>query len=283
MSQPITPKEAGAKILSLNQLKAKKFKFLDDVPEKIKASFGMLIKNFILIIYGDSGNGKSNLLIQLLKCFATHGRCLYVALEEGHGYSMQKLVNEYLGDEYSGKVVFADHTMTYQRLWERLEGQRKEQFIFIDSIQYWNINYEMYKKMKEKFPTKTFVFISHAKGKKPEGKTACDIEYDATIKVRVEGYIGFMKSRLGGNKPYVIWEGDETEGAKFYWGKEYNKKAGLVKPKTKKEKKQAIKNETVQNESKENKDTNNKLSFEPEGSNGSHQLERSSAGTIERS
>ncbi len=238
---------SDAKVLSLKQLKAKKYKFLPDVPENISASFGVLIKNFIMIAYGDSGNGKSNLIVQLLKVFTQHGNCLYVALEEGHGYSMQRLVNEHLGDEYSGKVMFADHTMTYSRLCARLEKQRKEQFIIIDSVQYWDIDYEMYKALKERFPQKTFIFISHAKGKKPEGKTASDIEYDATIKIRVQGYIGFMKSRLGGNKPYVIWE----EGARRYWGdKEFEKIVGIKKEKKKTTK--AKQNETVKNE----KDTN---------------------------
>lgn len=220
---------ADAKVLSLKQLKAKKFKFIPDVPEQISRSFGKLTKNFTLLIYGDSGNGKSNCLVQLLKVLVNSGKCLYVALEEGHGFSMQELVNRHLGDEYSGKVNFADHTMTLEELKKRLRRQRSDQFIIIDSVQYWDITRADYKALKEEFENKTFIYVSHMEGRKPEGKLAQKIEYDAAIKVRVQGYIGFMKSRLGGNKPYVIWEGDETEGARFYWGKQYDKKAGIVK------------------------------------------------------
>lgn len=224
---------AGVKVLSLKQLKAKKYKFIADIPEAIQESFGQLTNSFILLVYGLSGNGKSNLLVQFMKAISFTGRSLYIALEEGHGVSMQLLVNRHLGDEYSGRIGFADHTMTYEKLTERLKKQRSEQFIFIDSIQYWRINYDLYIKLKEAFPSKSFIFISHAEGKNPLGKMAKDIEYDATIKVRVQGYIGFVRSRLGGNKPYVIWE----DGAKKYWGeKEYNKIVGIKKERTKKPK-----------------------------------------------
>ena len=46
---------------------------------------------------------------------------------------------------------------------------------------------------------------------------AVDVEVDVDIKVRVEGFVAFVRSRYGGNKPFVIWE----EGAKKYWGRKY--------------------------------------------------------------
>jgi hypothetical protein len=208
---------SGAKVLSLSQLKAKKFSYLKNLPEKIKRSFGSLVSNFIMIIWGPSGNGKSSLTTQILKILMLHGKVLYVALEEGHGASMQEMVNRYLDEACSGKIVFADHTMTYKELKLRLEKRRSEQFIVIDSLQYWDIDYSLYKELKEKFPNKTFIFISHANGKLPDGKTADKIRYDADIKVRVDKYMAFIISMLGGNEPYIIWE----EGAKKAWGTKY--------------------------------------------------------------
>ena len=219
---------SGAKVLSLSQLKAKKYTFLEHVTDDIARSFGKLTTSFTMIVYGYSGNGKSNLLIALLKVLTQNGKCLYVSLEEGHGYSMQLLVTRHLSDEHNGKVVFADHSMTYDLLWKRLARQRSEQFIFIDSVQYWDITIKQYKALKEKFHKKTFIFISHAKGKLPDGMLANKIEYDATIKIRVDGFVGLMKSRLGGNEPYIIWE----EGARRRWGdKAFEKLTGLKRPK----------------------------------------------------
>jgi hypothetical protein len=145
---------------------------------------------------------------------------LYVGLEEGTESTMQLTALRHLNEQsHNGKIVFADHEMTYDELMKRLAKKKSARFIVIDSIQYFNISYEQYKAMKERFKRKSFIFISHAKGKNPDGRTADKIRYDAGIKIRVEGYVGFVISRYGGNNPYVIWE----EGAKKYWGKEYRK------------------------------------------------------------
>lgn len=250
---------AGAKVLSVVQLLAKKYQYLENLPAEILKSFGTLTKNFIMIIWGHSGNGKTNLIIQLIKALVPHGKVLYVSLEEGHEASMQLTVLRHLSEEYSGKIAFADDSMHFDELVERLGKRRSEQFIIIDSVQYWDIDYTKYKTLKAKFKNKTFIFISHAAGKLPDGKTADKIRYDATIKVHVDMYVAFVKSRLGGNTPYVIWE----EGAKKAWGENYKKAiSGIVekrngtKPKPAKKTKAvsepkqseetATKNETVQ-------------------------------------
>lgn len=207
----------GAKVLSLKQLKQKKYVFLSDIPEPIVESFGRLTSNFIMLIWGSSGNGKSNLVIQLLKVLMLNGRILYVSLEEGHEASMQLTAIRHLGDECCGKILFADSSMNYEKLFARLKRKRSEQFIVIDSVQYFDIDYNLYKRLKESFPNKSFIFISHAKGKNPDGKTAEKIRYDAPIKVRVEGFVANVVSRFGGNKPYVIW----IDGAKKYWKEKF--------------------------------------------------------------
>jgi len=207
-----------AKVLGLKQLLQKKYKFLEDLPEAITRSFGALVDNFIMIVWGPSGNGKSNFLMQLLKVLCAYGRVLYVGLEEGFEATMQKNVLRHLSEtEHTGKIVFANHEMNYEMLIKVLSRPKSPRFVVIDSLQYWGIDYNKYKALKEQFHKKTFIFISHSKGKMPDGKTADKIKYDAGIKVRVEGYVAFVVSRYGGNTPYVIWE----EGARKYWGKKY--------------------------------------------------------------
>jgi len=222
-----------ARVLGLKQLLQKNYRFLKDLPEPITDSFGKLVDNFIMIVWGMSGNGKSNFIMQFLKAIMPYGKVLYVALEEGFEATTQMTALRQLDEkEHGGKIEFADHEMTYDELWKKLEKKKSPRFIVIDSIQYWKINYEQYKRLKEKFAKKSFIFISHASGKLPKGKTAEDIMYDAGIKTRIEGYVcTTVISRYGGNKPYVIWE----EGAKKYWGKNYKKViAGVEPPKEKK-------------------------------------------------
>jgi hypothetical protein len=209
-----------AKVLGLKQLLSKKYKYLDNLPEVITHSFGKLTLNFIMIVWGQSGNGKSSFLMQLLKVLLLYGKVLYVALEEGFEATTQmNALRQLNAADHSGKIEFADHEMTYIELCDKLSKKKSPRFIIIDSVQYWNISYEMYKALKERFKNKSFIFISHAKGKIPDGNTADKIRYDAGIKVHIQGFVAEVKSRYGGNNPYVIWE----EGAKRYWGKQYKK------------------------------------------------------------
>lgn len=207
-----------ARVLGLKQLLQKKYHFLDNLPEDITASFGRLTDNFTMLVWGISGNGKSNFIMQFMKVIMFYGKVLYIALEEGFEATTQFTADRNLTQElHSGRIEFADHNMTYDALIEKLKKKKSPRFIIIDSIQYWNITYEQYKRLKEIFKRKTFIFISHASGKIPDGKVADKIRYDAGIKVRLEGFIGFIICRYGGNKPFIVWEA----GAKKYWGKKY--------------------------------------------------------------
>ena len=246
-----------AKVLGLHQLLAKRYEYLD-LPATIKESFGDVVKNFLMIVYGASGNGKSSLLMQFVKAVMANenGKVLYISLEEGFEASIQKNVLKHLNptpnpspkergieEDYAGKIEFADYEMTIEKLDAKLSKRKSPQYIVIDSIQYWNISYEQYKWLKQKHPKKSFIFISHSKGKSPDGVTAQKIEYDVSIKVRVEGYVAFVRSRYGGNKPFVIWE----DGAKKYWADKYAKVvlgAGEKKKTTKKVKGEKLKVES---------------------------------------
>jgi len=222
--QPVKRKRAAsgkAKGLGLKQLFQKKYKMLEGLPESLKRSFGEMTEQILMIIYGPSSNGKSRLTMQFLKIIMRYGDVLYWALEEGHRRTMQKNAEENLTlDEHSGKITFWDHNLTFEELVVKLKKKKSAKFVVIDSLQYVHMNMDDYKYLKEHFPNKGFIFISHNKGSKPDGKLACKIEFDVDIKVRVEGFVAFVKSRYGGNKPYVIWEGeDATKGAWGYWGK----------------------------------------------------------------
>ncbi len=187
--------------------------------------------------------------MQLINILMFFGKVLYVSLEEGFEASIVQNVLRNLDTEAaSGKVEFADYEMNYNALVDKLSKKKSPKFVIIDSVQYWAIDYIQYKALKERFPRKTFVFVSHAKGKLPDGKTADKIRYDSGIKVRVEGYVAFVTSRYGGNKPYIIWE----EGAKKYWGDKYNT---VVLQKTPKK---APRKPKKQIKEKEEEDENNK-------------------------
>lgn len=208
------------KVIGVKQLLGKKYKLIPDLPPEWAESFGQVEESFVAIIWGASGQGKSNFVYQFLRVLSDKYPTLYVALEEGHSLTTQNLVNRHDLTTLSGKIKWANHETTLESLIEHLKRKKSARIIVIDSLQYFHITYTDYKNLRQLFPKKTFIFISHAKGKAPDGKTADKIRYDSPIKVRVEGYMAFVVSRFGGNKNYVIWE----EGAKKYWGlKAFNK------------------------------------------------------------
>jgi len=227
-----------ARVLGLKQLLSKKYNFLEGLPDEITHCFGRLVNNFIMIIWGNSGNGKSSFLMSFIKVLMPFGKILYVALEEGFEATTQmnalRSLNE---DEHSGKIEFADCDMNYDELVKKLKKKKSPRFIIIDSVQYWDITYKKYKDLKQMFKNKTFIFISHATNKEPRGTVADSIRYDAGIKARVEGFMVDVKSRYGGNNPYVIWE----EGAEKYWGKNYRTAISGAKETKKKKPKPTLK------------------------------------------
>jgi hypothetical protein len=218
---PKQPKKKKPKVIGLKQLLQKQYETLEGLPEVLRRSFGELVANFIMIVWAQSGSGKSNFIYQFLSVLMQHGNVLYISLEEGTEKSAQMLALRHLNtSSHSGRILFADAEMTYEEAVPYLRRKKSPRFVVVDSVQYWNINYARYRELKELFPKKGFIFISHAAGKNPDGKTADKIRYDAGIKVRVEGFVAFPVSRYGGNKPYIIWEGkNRNEGAWAYWGK----------------------------------------------------------------
>lgn len=207
-----------ARILGLKQLHQKRYILMAGLSKEIQDSFGELASAFTMIVWGLSGNGKSNFLMQFIRALMPFGKVLYISYEEGTEKTMQNLVFRHLNlDEHAGRIEFADYTMTLDELIKKLKRKKSPQFIVVDSLQYAGFTYQQYKLLKETFPRKAFLFISHATGKLPTGKTAIDIRYDTPIKVLVQGYIAFVHSRFGGIQNFVIWK----DGAKEYWGKKY--------------------------------------------------------------
>ncbi len=168
------------------------------------------------IVWGQSGNGKTHFVLQLCKYLTQFGRVAFNSMEEGAGASIKKAFKEEQMQEVNGKLILIDNE-SMDDLIIRLKKKKSPRIIAIDSLQYAGLNYAGYKALKEMFPHKLFVWVSHAEGKLPEGRVANRIRYDAAVKIRIEGYKAFAQSRYGTtSEPYVIW----PEGAESYWGKE---------------------------------------------------------------
>jgi KaiC/GvpD/RAD55 family RecA-like ATPase len=212
------------KIISIDQLKRKKYKELTGLSDRFIAAHGIPEDRFVMAIYGKSGQGKSNYVAQVVKELLTATadqkvKLLYMALEEGHGRTIRDTFVRQELDAYSGRVMVAQGGKLAD-LMARLKKAKSPKIIVVDSVQYLGISYEEYKELKEMFPSKIFIFISHSSGTRPKGSTAEEIVYDANIKVRVHGFKALITSRYGSNENYIIWE----EGARKAWKPKFYKK-----------------------------------------------------------
>lgn len=197
--------------VSVDEILKKKFKHIDLEGDWLKA-FGVPEASGVWILWGVSGSGKSRFTMKLAKCLTAFGKVAYNALEEGARRSIQKNIIETNIKEVANKFIILNRE-PIEDLKTRLRKKKSPDFIIIDSLQYTGLSKKEYIALKEEFPNKLFIFISHAEGKEPQGSVAKFVRYDSDVKIRVEGYKAFPVSRYGGGEPYTIW----AEGAADYW------------------------------------------------------------------
>lgn len=202
MKRAYSPSE----ILNMNK------KVFDFEGEWFKA-FGTPEQLGVWFIWGNSGNGKTSFVMQLARELSRFGKVAYNALEEGTSKTVQDSIERFGLDELDGKLQFICEDM--DMLTARLAKRRSPDYVIVDSFQYAQLTYKQYISFKEANANKLIIFVSHADGKRPSGRAAVSVMYDAALKVWVEGYRAFSKGRYIGEVGYYdAWK----EGALEYWG-----------------------------------------------------------------
>lgn len=190
--------------IGVNQLINKKF-IVYPFADKWLASFGEPEKNFRMLVYGTSGNGKTEFCIQLAKYMAQFTKVYYNSFEQGVSKTLQDAAKRNNLQDVSGKLVFGNKE-SFPEMMQRLSNRNSPSVIFIDSRDYMKLTTNQYKKLTTSFPRKCFVIICWESAGKPKGVPAKDMEYMADIKVQVRKFKAYPRSRFGGNEPYVIWD-----------------------------------------------------------------------------
>ena len=193
-----------ARAASVEQVLKTKFKMLPFDGEWL-AALGCPELTGSWIIWGNSGNGKTRFALQLCKYLCRFGRVAYNSLEEGVSASLMKAMLETNMMEVRRRFIVLDKE-PLDELILRLDQHKSPNIICIDSLQYTGMTYEEYKYLKERFPAKLFIYISHADGKNPEGRVAKKVRFDSNVKMFVQGYRTQTVSRYGGGEPYIIWK-----------------------------------------------------------------------------
>lgn len=195
--------------ISITQLYATR-RNLIELPEPWDEHIGQPEIKGSWLIWGNSGNGKTSYALQLAKMLSQFQRVAYNGLEEGNSQSFEIACKRHNMHECKTRFILIQDN--YENLIKRLKKHKSPNIIITDSFQYFGINYKQYKRLLALFPNKLFVWISHADGNNPEGRTAKRVRYDAHVKIQVVGYTATTASRYGGTAPYIVW----SEGADQY-------------------------------------------------------------------
>lgn len=179
------------------------------------STLGTPDKAFSAIIFGNSGQGKTEAAIKFAKYLTNFGKVAYDSLEQGLSATIQDALIRNHMDTCGKSFVLLDRE-PFDELLIRMNKPKSPDFLFIDSVQYTRINKGQYYQLKELMlkKGKGIIWISQAKGKEPKGALADDIRYDVDLKLWVEGFKLFPDGRLnGGGEPYNIF----PKRAANYW------------------------------------------------------------------
>jgi len=180
-------------------------------------AFGTPEAQGVWFVWGNSGNGKTSFVIQLCKELAKFGKVAYNSLEEGVSLSMQNTLRRFNMTEVNRRFLLLD-CEPIDTLSERLAKRKSPDFVVIDSYQYTQMTYRTYLKFKEANRDKLLIFVSHADGTVPAGRSARSVMYDSSLKIWIEGYRAISKGRfIGPEGKYIIWE----EGARRIYGENF--------------------------------------------------------------
>ena len=196
--------------LSVNDLLNKKYDLMAFEGEW-RDAFAQPERCGVWFIWGNSGNGKTSFLLQLMKYLTGFGRVLFNSLEEADSHTLQSGMFREGMRGVKGLNIVRENAAEFS---ERLCKKRSADIVVIDSFQHFGLNYRQYISFKEANAGRLIIFTSHANGKNPAGRSATSVMYDATMKIWVEGYRAYSKGRyIGAKEFYTVWE----DGADKYW------------------------------------------------------------------
>jgi len=141
---------------------------------------------FSAMVFGLPKSGKSTLCIDFAKHLAeNHGKVLYVAIEEGFGYTLKEKF-ERLGAIHPNLVIA-----------EKLpEDLTPYQFVFIDSVSKAGLSSQELTRLRKQNPKTAFVFIFHTT-KEGNFRGKQDFAHDVDVIIEVENGVAKANGRFG--------------------------------------------------------------------------------------
>jgi hypothetical protein len=141
---------------------------------------------FSAMVFGLPKSGKSTLCIDFAKYLSeNHGKVLYVAIEEGFGYTLKEKF-ERLGAIHPNLVIaekLPDDLTTYQ-------------FVFVDSVSKAGLSSQELTRLRKENPKTAFIFIFHTT-KEGNFRGKQDFAHDVDVIIEVENGVAKANGRFG--------------------------------------------------------------------------------------
>jgi len=181
-----------------------------DLSPEWKQTIGPIGEGVSMIVWGESGSGKTTFCLKLALELSRFGKVYYNSMEQGKsdGFKegLQRL-NFY--NVPASKVSFGNRDTWEECLLKiRNNGAR---FVILDSIDYLHFTSEEFKALTERYKKRTFIVISHGDAK-PKSGPADDIRYFVDVKIRIKEGVATADSRLGGTKPMRFIPSKKAQG-----------------------------------------------------------------------
>ena len=218
------------KVLGVKQFHQKTFKFLNLDNSPMKGILGNIPRQFIAVVKGASGNGKTEFLVQLSKELCRHGKVGYLHYEQGHGADFQMATKRNRMEDVSGQFYPIDpwanlkpEISLIEDLDKYLSRRNSPDFIFIDSTDDTGFQIADYQHLKHKYgKKKAFIFVARSSKSGALKKSVTDhIAFDGQLTIFVSNYIAHPeKNRCGGVDSYVIWEEEARKRNPIFFAKQ---------------------------------------------------------------
>lgn len=217
------------KVLGIKQFHQKTFKFLNLKKSEFKDLLGNIPKYFILVVYGFSGNGKTEFVMKLVKLLSNNGKVLWLSYEQRHGSDLQMATMRNGMQDASGRFLVSDplaeiepNVTLLEDLCNYLDKRGSADYIVIDSLDYTGFTWDDYTMLKERyFDKKGIIFIAHSSKNGTLKKRISErIIFDGGMGFFVKDFICFPeKNRYGGFVPYVVYEEMARERNPLFFSK----------------------------------------------------------------
>jgi hypothetical protein len=208
MIRKVDPSLNGPGIVNSMELKKMTFSSIG-----LTGRYGELIGDpsepWSMMVYGAPGSGKSTLAIEFAHHLASeHNRKVaYVAKEEGIGATIQEKFQR-INAFHSNIDIHSNHLP---------DQPEKYQYIFIDSVNEFGIEYEALSKLQHEYKAKGINPVYIFKGTK-DGSFRGSQEFEHLVDVSIkteEGIARTEKSRYGGKGALVVYTDESQNIPKF--------------------------------------------------------------------